>query len=641
MLGERQINLLGLLSQDSFQTAEQLAAKMKLSTKTIRTLIKELDQILSENGAHIRMKRGEGYLLEVEDFERFQGMFAGKGGELPNTSQERVSYLLEYFLNHSDYVKTEELCDVLYVCKKTLASDIKKVRQILKEYELTLEQKPYYGMRVKGDELHIRLCLAKCQERKNAAGKLAELSDREENGELKKVSDCVLAGLDAVEYHISDIALQNLIVHIYVAIKRIQSGQYIPWTGEEYRSWVGEREHQLARRCADRLEESFSVKFPEEEILYMAIHLAGKESRTSGEKSEENVIISNEFHEIVLEMLTEIYEVFQIDLREDLELVMALGQHLGPLSVRMRFGMKLQNPLLSEIKERFSLAYAMAIQGCAVLERHFQWKLPPSEIAYIALVLALALERQRTSREKKTVLLVCASGAGTAKLLAFRLQDMFHDCVGEVLTCDERSALKQDFSRIDYIFTTVPILETVPVPICEVNFTMRGEDITAVRKLLSSVEYRKVLEYYPRELFFTGAAFDTKEEALAYICAEIEKRRPLPKGFLQAVLRREKLAQTFMGTGAAMPHPCKVMTEDTFVAVCILDRPILWNEGQLVSVVFLVSISKRTDKQIQDFYQVTARLLLNAEYIKELAEKKTYETLETLIIRLSKEMEDR
>ena len=83
MLGERQINLLGLLSQDSFQTAEQLAAKMKLSTKTIRTLIKELDQILSENGAHIRMKRGEGYLLEVEDFERFQGMFAGKDGEPP------------------------------------------------------------------------------------------------------------------------------------------------------------------------------------------------------------------------------------------------------------------------------------------------------------------------------------------------------------------------------------------------------------------------------------------------------------------------------------------------------------------------------------------------------------------------------
>lgn len=638
MLGERLTNLLSLLSQDEFQTADQLAEKMKVSTKTVRQFIKQLDQILLENGARILTKRGAGFQLQVDDFEQFQALFVGGDQNLPNTSQERTQYLLEYFLNHNDYVKAEELCDMLYVCKKTLAADLKKVEQILKEYELSLERKPYYGMKVIGDEFHIRLCIAKCHEKRFDGYNLPDLGNQ---AELNQISECVMECLDEASYHISDIALQNLIVHIYVAIQRIQSGQYVPIQDQDYHRWVGDDEYHLAVVCARRLEGEFQVLFPEGEIIYIAIHLAGKESGGSLGKSEENVIISSELHGIVTEMLNEIFEVFRIDLRDDLELVMALGRHIGPLKVRLQFDMRLNNPLLGEIRERYSLAYAMAIQGCAVLERHFHKLMDPDEIAYIALALALALERQRTKQDKKNVLLVCASGAGMARLLAFRMQDTFHDCIDQIITCDEHSVKKQDFSRIDYIFTTVPIRVPVPVPICEVKFFMGFHDITAMRKMLVSAEHADIMKYYPKELFFSGVAFETKEQVLRFLCDEIAKQRSLPKGFFPAVMKREQLAQTCMGNRVAMPHPCKVMTEDTFVTVCILEQPVMWNDNQPVQAVFLVSVSKKKNKKIQDFYQVTARLLLSPECMDELIQKKDYATLELLITRVSAQMEDR
>ena len=106
-------------------------------------------------------------------------------------------------------------------------------------------------------------------------------------------------------------------------------------------------------------------------------------------------------------------------------------------------------------------------------------------------------------------------------------------------------------------------------------------------------------------------------------------------------MKREQLAQTCMGNRVAMPHPCRVMTEDTFVTVCVLDKPVKWNENQLVQAVFLVSVSKKKNKKIQDFYKVTARLLLSQECMEELIRKKDYETLELLITRVSAQMEDR
>lgn len=637
MLGERLTNLLSLLSQDEFQTADQLAEKMKVSTKSVRQFIKQLDQILLENGARILTKRGVGFKLQVDNFEQFQALFVRRDEEVPNTSQERVQYLLEYFLNHSDYVKAEELCGMLYVCKKTLAADLKKVEQTLKEYELSLKRKPYYGMKVEGDEFHIRLCIAKCHEKHFD---YYNPPDFGEQGDWRQISACVLECLDETPYRISDIALQNLIVHIYVAIQRMKSGQYVPIQNEDYHRWVGDEEYALAEICVRKLEDTFQVSFPEGEIIYIAIHLAGKESGGNLEKSEENLVISSELHGIVMEMLKEIFEVFRIDLRDDLELIMALGRHMAPLEVRLQYDMKLNNPLLGEIREKYSLAYAMAMQGCAVLERHFHKRMDPDEIAYIALALALALERQRTKQERKNVLLVCASGAGMARLLAFRMQDMFHDCIQKIITCDEHSVKKQDFSQIDYIFTMVPIHVPVPVPICEVKFFMGFRDVVAMRKMLISADNADIMKYYPKELFFSGVTFENKEQILRFLCDEIAKKRPLPKTFFSAVMKREQLAQTYMGNWVAMPHPCRVMTEDTFVTVCILERPVMWNENQPVQAVFLVSVSKKKNKKIQNFYQVTARLLLSMECMDELIQKKDYETLELLLMRVSAQMED-
>jgi len=636
MLGERLTNLLSLLSQDEFQTAESLSGKMQLSVTTLRRTVRQLNKALLENGAHIETERGKGYLLKVDDFERFQLLFLRDEGYFPDNSGERVKYLLEYFLTHDEYVKSEELCDMLYVSKRTLAADLKKAEQILEQHEIEMERKPYYGMRITGDEFHIRQCIAML--RGGSQGQLYGMGPYAEE-EARWIAKVLQELLEQESFQISDIALQNLVIHIYVAVKRIQGGQYVPLPSDDYHEWISEQEYRCASKLACRLEQKFQMEFPREEIIYIAIHFAGK-GREALKGSSDNLVISNETVEIVQSMLEEIYQAFQIDLREDLELSVALGRHIGPLKVRLQYGMHLKNPILEEIRKRYSFAYVMASQAGAILSRYFRKLLDPDEIAYIALALELALERQRTHKDKKNILLVCASGAGTARLLAFKMQDMFHDCIGEIRTCDEHSVKYQDFDTIDYIFTTVPIHTHVPVPISEMKLFLGGKEIAAIRGLLKGSKKRDLMQFYPEELFFSGGSFQTKQEIIRHMCREMERKGWIPDGFYQAVMKREEIGYTCMDNHAAMPHPYEMTTEKTFVAICVLDKPVEWIAGHFVQAVFLMSASQKEEDDLKDFYATLARLILDKENMAALIEKKDYHTLKRLIEQMSEQEEE-
>ncbi len=639
MLGERLTNLLSLFSEDKFQTAESFAAELNTSTKTVRNLIKQLEEALRNNGAHIIAKHGYGYQIKVYDKEKLNKFLnPGKSSYLPDTSMERVQYLLEYLLNSKDYVKTENLSDMLYVSKKTLASDLKEVEQLLKRYDISLVRKPYYGIKAVGEEFHLRLCIAEYIEMKIMRNLFRGGSEMQT--ELNDISYCIMECLEYETYKISDVALQNLIIHIHIAIKRIQEAHYIPMGEEQFLEWVSEEELRLAKKCTDKIGKKFHIEFPEQEIGYVAIHLAGKKMQGEDGVDNKNLVISNEVNETVVDMLEEIYAVFRIDLRSDLELIMSLGQHLVPLTIRMRFGMKMKNPLLKDIKERFSLAYTMASQASVVIKQRYQKELGEDEIGYIALALALSLERQRTKIVKKTILLVCSSGTGSAKLLAFKLQDTFGDYIKQVRTCDARSVSKIDFSEIDYIFTTIPINVPVPVPIREVRYFMENKDINVVRRLFESEGRCNIAEYYPPGLFFDNVMPDSKEAVLRYLCDEVGKQKNIPADFYEAVMKREKCAQTAFGNMVAMPHPYKALTEETFVSVCILQKPILWDEHQMVQAVFLVAVAKKSSDKIQLFYKIMSKLLLSKSYINELIKKSSYSTLIKLLNKIEYKMEE-
>ena len=629
MIDQQERRLLRRIERHPGILPEELAAHYDVSERTIRTYVRRVNDAI-EDCAHIFKHRGGGYELMVEGRDALEAMLdPDEVRNVPSSPEGRVSYLLSDLLQRADWITTDDLANILFVSAGAIRSDLKRVEEELDRFDLSLERRPHYGIRVSGSEMNRRLCLASI----TLDGLSESGGPRGENrAMLDVVAKCVDKVLSEEEFQINSSAYQNLLVHIGIAVIRIRKGCYVPMEAEHLSKLASTREYAVAERVAEEVSQAFSIELPQEEVAYISIHLAGKQSLyVAPDGSDEGLVISDEVWDIVSEMLEMVWDGYHFDLRGDLELRMNLARHIVPLAVRLRYRMSIANPLLTDIKVRFPLAFSMALDTSSILASHYGNALSEDETGYIALAFALALERQKTEMPRKNILVVCASGQGSARLLEYRYREEFGSLVDKVITCDVSHVDAVDMKGIDYIFTTVPLGRPMPVPVRQVSFFLNDADRRGVRELLSATRANRALEtYFDERLFITDLEVATKEQAISELCGCVAAVQDVPENFEQLVLKREKLAQTSFGNQVAMPHPARAVTEHTFVAVALLKSPVEWN-GQAVRAVFLVSVSTAKDKKLDHFYRSMAAILTSKEAIQELVEDQRWETLTKLL----------
>ena len=633
---ERIIDFIVYLSGCECVPATEAAAHFNVSTRTVRTYVQQANEVLGDT-ASISSSR-LGYRLEVRDEHALQVMLNpfASAGELPVTRENRVAYLLNDLLSRSGWITIEELAKMLFVTARTVSSDLRAVEETLAHYDLQLEKKPRYGIRVVGSELNRRLCLANnavAQVTGSAAG------DKER---VDIIGACLNEVLADQGISVNSLAYQNLVIHIVIALIRIEQGCYVPMPMEQYEKIASGSEYQAAGAIARGIETKLGVELPREEIAYIAIHLLGKRTLSlqtvatdqaptdaSDGQSEDSLIISDEVWGVVSRMVGAVRDTFHFDFRDDLELRMNLARHIVPLSVRLRYHLSMDNPLLHDIKRRFPLGYAMACDCAGILEDAYGTKPSDNELGYIAMAFALAVERKKTDAPKKNILVVCASGHGSARLLEHRYQQEFGPYLNRVITCDAQEVSRMDFSHIDYVFTTVPLPCAVPVPVREVKYFLDDSDIRNVRRILSdSAEPSAALSCFRRGLFFPHLACVSKREALEFLCGSVEQAGLVPAGFLDLVQQREDVVPTTFGNNVAMPHPMQPVSDKTSVAVGLLDRPLVWDEaGTTVQAVFLISFSREGGRELDAFFSGLADLFMDERAIKALVRDQDWDTL--------------
>ena len=347
-----------------------VAEHLDVSVRTVRTYVNQTNSAM-EGFARIELSRKNGYHLEIQDMARYEAWTADareKKQTLPQTPQARVSYLLNDLLMRTDWITLDDLREVLFVSRSTISNDLKRVQSVLESFGLALEMRPHYGIRVSGSEMARRLCLANIiMDAFNGAAEtesdpgiaistlLSDYGRRSEvgihNPTLDTISNCVESVAVAENFQINAVAYQNLLIHIAVALVRIQEDCYVPMETERLERMKGQREYQVAEKIADAIDREMNVQLPEEEIAYIAIHLAGKRTMLgAGASEDEGLVISDGVWRVVSEMLDCVWNAFRFDFRNDLELRMNLARHIVPLAVRLRYHMNLKNPLLADIK---------------------------------------------------------------------------------------------------------------------------------------------------------------------------------------------------------------------------------------------------------------------------------------------------
>ncbi len=621
--------LLAELKPAKFYTAKQLSSKLNIGEKTVRQRIKELNLFLMEHGAEILSASGQGFLLSVteeENFSAWQKQIQTESNALPTTVQGRISYIVERLLYAEDYLKLDDLCQELFISRTTITTDMKQVKEILERYHLTVVQRPGSGIILEGSEYYRRSCMVYELLQKDYSGGSAAIYTEDTYPILAILSQAFkVCGLKTAEW-----TLKNLIFYICVALQRIKADHPLclgTQVKSETQKAAGENVAQAVEMISDQLEQYSGYHLNEDERTMLMIQIGGKSDSSTILPSEIQAQIDEYVEDLAKKMLEAIYEAHGLDLRSDQETVDSLKQHLIPLDMRMKYDMPQSNPILEEVKEEYSLAYTLASTASTMLAQHYQKAIPDEEVGFIAILLALAIQKQEQRRPKKNVVVICVSGQASSRLFIYRYQKAFAPYIDQLYECSAFAVTTFDFigKNIDYVFTTVPLTVSLPVPVIQVSLLLSEEEIERCQQLLSGENEDFVSQYFREELFLSFLNGESKNEVLSLMCQNAARNLDIPDGFYESVCQREEMGQTDFGNLIAIPHPCKIMGTEKFVSVAVLDKPIWWGHND-VQVVLLISLAQE-DNDIERFFKLVSDFMASPSSVQSLIQNPTYQHL--------------
>lgn len=629
MLDARMKKIIIELSDSEYVTASELAKILDLNEKTVRTTIGKMRDSLDEYGIEIESKTRKGYHLLIYDKEKYQAFINNdewlSKNDIPNNSKEREEWLLDYLLKQHKFVRIDDLSEMLYVSRSTITNDIRNVEDSLKSYHITLIRRPNYGLHIQGSEFDIRNCMiSQFKDNKWAQ----RFSDKEEN-ELKEISKILLNNIQNQKVVLSKSMIQEMTSCIYIAKVRYEENYKITVSKNEVVHRIYKPCIEVATNIVEELNEKFHIHLLDSEIYYIAINIAARSDYNVLEGELESGVI-NQARKQATQMLDCVYDMMHLDMRQNLSLLYDLISFLIPMDIRMRYGIIAKNPFAEATKKKYFFAYNVASQAVIPLKKTYFHELPENEIAYLTSIFALFIEQEKDKKKKYNILVICATNMSTSKLLAYQYKKKFKKYIDEVYTCEMYNLDSFDFSKVDYIFTTVEINRVLPKPVLGISAFLEDEEVEKISSILKFKSSNTIADVYSEELFYDNIKGETKEEILFEICKRIPEKYGIPSDFYEGLLRREEITGTDLAKHVALPHPYETTSDISFACISVLDYPIRWTR-QDVQVVILMAVAEDEQRDLTNFLQLISEFIANESAVLQLVEEPDFTTFVNLL----------
>lgn len=494
-------------------TVNNIAEKLNVSSRTILREMPQVEKWLKHNKFKFIKKPGVGLLLDenLEGKNRLQQLLDGYYVEKHYKPEERQYLIISELLQMKEPLKLYYFTSIFGVTEGTLSSDLDKVQQWFKNHNLKLIRKPGLGVYVDGKEKDFRKALisllyenldenqllqiikdnvggsefTKGRIEINTRNRLLNLIDK---SAIKKLEDSVYKVEEKMKLKLADSAYVGLIVHLAIALQRIKNNERITIDPLFLSELKNTTEYSIAEDLANDISNDFSLDIPEDEIGYITMHLKGSKMQANTKSEEKYMIGKYELIKIGKKMIAIAENETGFPLLQNKNLLMGLVNHLEPVISRLKMNLDIRNPLLSKIKETYPEVYETSIKSCKVLEDLLGVNIPESEVGYIAMHIGAAMENESKIEGRiYRVAVACASGIGTSRLLATRLQKEFKNI--QVIDVISTINIKDTWLKekgIEMIISTVAI--NSPVKTVIVNPLLLEEDRKRIERNLSEIE---------------------------------------------------------------------------------------------------------------------------------------------------------
>lgn len=464
----------------------------------------------------------------------------------------------------------------------------------------------------------------------------------------KKVVDTVQRIMKIAQEEIADIddtLYYCLATHINATINRIKKGQKIYNPKLDYVKENYITEFKLAFKMVEEIEKSFLINIPEEETAFIAMYISNYTKNSSISTDKVGVVIMS--HGSVAKGMANVantllgvdhvrYVEMSLDEKPDEVFGRALNTvvesdsgkgvlilvDMGSLET---FGNKITR------KTGVKTLTVGRVDTLMALDATRMALLPEANLDYIANILLedkqskpgwanQELEHNVNSK-KPVVLTICFTGEGMAKSLEDILVRQFEKLDNKIkvisLGLIDSKKIEERLKEMKDNYNVLGIVGTVNVYEPGVVFAYasqilkkEGAEEFANKILQKQEDDRGILDVvFPESLFkeeiiYMNKLMSSKEEAIRFMCSDLEEKGYIKENYVDGVLQREEMCPTYTENLLAIPHGYCEDVIKPGVGILIPEEPVDWGNGRFVSMILLLALNDDAKDEFQWIYKI-------------------------------------
>jgi mannitol operon transcriptional antiterminator len=514
----QQFILSTVLNEDTFNI-KRLHKDLDISERTILREISSINKRLKKNS--ITIFNDENMNLSIsgkkENIEEIKKSLEMVPIPWLFSKEQRQIVIICELLVSKEPLKSSYFCHKFNVVMGSISLDIDSIEERLISKNLCVIRKRSYGISIQGSEWNKRNALVELFfEFKPFEDLLAFLYDEKVdpiiktffnivfgNEDIKLIKD-ILKNIDFDYLKGNDVKYFSLFIQILLSIKKTKNEEIIYLPNEIKENILSLEEYKKIQCLGEILKEN-SIFIPEDELIYLCLYLSDYKYFFNNKHFIESDI---NYENISKEVTEEVSKKIHVNIAKDEQLIKDLAQHFRQTFYMLNLGLKVINPLINEIKEHYSELYKVIKNICRLIFSRYNFKIPPEEVGYITMHIAVAIQKQQAILKNIKVLVVCPSGIGTARILCNKVKALFNEIsvIDVVSLHDINSAL--DKTKYDLILSTVPVNFKAKDNLIVVSHFMTEADIDNISNFISN--YKADNKEKELEVFA-----ETKEEKVA------------------------------------------------------------------------------------------------------------------------------
>ncbi|MFJ7935608.1 BglG family transcription antiterminator [Sporosarcina sp. NPDC096371] len=648
VISKRQCHLIKtMLSNQSYKTVRNYADLMNVSERTIHNDLKEIETFLGNFDSRLVKKPSIGIKISCETRSKLQ-ILKYMTTYIENNDMQELSpidrqiEIVNMLLIEEEVLSYQGLSDLFFISKSSIAADFENINSYLNQYTVTIKSSQK-GTYITGTETQVQYSLKLFNEKVIKRNRVtSDLDEIDMLGDILKQyypGEIINTSLSIVKKigeksaepfaeHYLITLFNTLVVLCYRASKKKHHSQVTnTFIFDEVNNL---KTYLVAKGILDEIHQELSINFTIEDINYLNQYLLA----IGIESSHNSTSITEEYFSLVKVIVQKMSSVLKVDLTNDQKLYEGLVSHLIPMIYRLKSGITVKNPLLSEIKDQYSVMLGVSWFVTSIIEEKFDVKLTEDEVGFMMVHFQAAFER---NVEYKKVLIVCPNGIGTSELIANKVKQFLPAlCLIEVVSID--NLYLRNIDNVDFIISAIPLKISFK-PVIYISPLVSNADIKNILIFYTDLfltedskkeidgdypEIKHLSEFIKEDSIFIKRNMRDREEVLNFLIEKLKSSNDIITGFEESVYNREKMGSTALDSGVAIPHGTPKFVVNSQILILTTEDLIDWG-GEKVDTIILICISPSDLKKVKDILSDIYKLIESRKNVKRFLSDNTSE----------------